>query len=290
MSKEQYPIIPCSLSEETSKLVSDYARQLAKVAPSLMKNRTEEQFWRSGIFHSAVERIRGQRSASMKEKRDFMANVLDFMKQRKAIADWEYKGTAERFDYVIEAADGKTIVVETKGCLDGNNTNIFQRPPNADEFYIWSLCQNSASDPRKNAWSGIHTRLSAEIVAKKELINGVIIWDMLCGTIGRPCPKLVANKKRATTVGKLLVPPPCIYVLPKTLPDPRNNPSPDPWQPERLSFVRALFDALPCEKNDVVQVRISTRMDGADIQRQTTYYRMGSEIAASNWTKIKRTR
>ena len=290
MPREQYPIIPCSLSEDTSKLVSEYARQLAKVAPSLMKSMTEEEFWRSGIFHSAVERIRGQRSASMKEKRDFMASVLDFMKQKKAISDWEYKGTSERFDYVIQSVDGKTIVVETKGCLDGNNTNIFQRPPHADEFYIWSLCQNSASDPRKNAWSGIHTRLSAEIVARKELVSGVIIWDMLCGTIGRPCPKLARNHKRATKIGGLVVPPPCIYVLPKTLPDPRNNPSPNPWEPEKLSFVRALFDALPCDASDIVQVRISTRMDGADVERRTTYHRTGSEIATSNWTKIKRTR
>jgi len=290
MPREQYPIIPCSLSEETSKLVAEYARQLAKIAPSLRKDMTEEEFWRSGIFHSAVERIRGQRSASMKEKRDFMASILGFMEQKKAISHWEYKGTAERFDYVIQAKDGKTVVVETKGCLDGNNTNIFQRPPNADEFYIWSLCQNSASDPRKNAWSGIHTRLSAEIVARKELINGVIIWDMLCGTVGRPCPKLARNQKRATNVGKLIVPPPCIYVLPKTLPDPRNNPSPNPWQPEALSFVRALFEAFPCDANDVVQVRISTRMDGADVERRTTYSRTGSEIASSNWTKIKRTR
>ncbi len=31
-----------------------------------------------------------------------------------------------------------------------NNTNIFTRPPNADEFVIWSLCQNPGSNMSHN--------------------------------------------------------------------------------------------------------------------------------------------
>ena len=37
---------------------------------------------------------------------------------------------------------GRVSVVELKGCLDGNNTTIFERPANAQEFIIWSVCTN----------------------------------------------------------------------------------------------------------------------------------------------------
>ena len=37
-----------------------------------------------------------------------------------------------------------------KGCLDGENTNKFERPTEADEFITWSLCTNSGADPRRN--------------------------------------------------------------------------------------------------------------------------------------------
>ena len=79
---------------------------------------------------------------------------------------------------------GQTAAIELKGCLDGNNTNIFERPPHAHEFIIWSVCTNPGADPRHNAWSGIHTRLSAEIISRHQLVDGIVIWDMVCGTIG----------------------------------------------------------------------------------------------------------
>src|SRR5580658_3838329 len=87
-----------------------------------------------------------------------------------------------------------------KGCLDGNNTTIYERPPHAQEFIIWSLCSNRGADPRHNAWSGIHTRLSADIIERAQQVDGVIIWDWVCGTIGRPCPKLRADPTRTTVV------------------------------------------------------------------------------------------
>lgn len=291
MSKESNSILPCYLLTQTRDAIHAYADSLrihaAEFRPEGM---TKEEFWRAGLFHGAIERIRGQQSASMKQKRDFMTSILDYMKQENYLMNWSYTGSADRFDYNVITNDGKTAIIETKGCLDGNNTNIYQRPPNADEFYIWSLCQNPASDPRKNAWSGIHTRLSAEIVHRREKVDCVIIWDMLCGTTGRPCPKIEADESRSTTIENMIVPPPCIFLLPRSIPDPRDNPSATPWILDDLSFASSLCEAFGCYREEITSVSIDVRMKGTDIQRKTIYTKNNSKIADSKWTTIRRSR
>ncbi len=153
----------------------------------------------------------------MQLKREFARHVLNYAQDRGFIQDWESAGEANRHDYVVRLNSGRVAAIELKGCLDGNNTNIFERPTNAQEFVIWSLCTNPGADPRLNAWSGIHTRLSAEIISRQQRVDGVIIWDMACATVGRPCPKVVAAPERLTTVAHYVLPPPCIYVMPATI-------------------------------------------------------------------------
>jgi len=291
MRTSRNSIIPCFLSSETQEAVEQYALALKDIAPTLARsNMSAEEFWRTGVFRSAIERIRGQQSAAMTEKRNFMTLILNYMKNNGSILEWQFKGSGERFDYEIKDRASKTIVVETKGCLDGNNTNIFSRPPNADEFYIWSLCQNPGSDPRHNAWSGIHTRLSAEVVHRSQQVDGVIIWDMLCGTIGRPCPKLQVKRTRTTHVEGMSVPPPCLYIFPRSIPEPRNNPHPNPWSIDQLSFLSALYREFKCDSADMVSVNIKVRMEGPNIQRRTSYFRDDVLIAESKWTTIRRSR
>src|SRR5690606_38366746 len=142
--------------------------------------------YNSGLFRGAIERVRGQFSATMRDKREFMQRVLNFMQDGDFIKHWNSTGEANRHDYVVQLNSGKIAVIELKGCLDGNNTNIFERPAHAQEFLIWSVCTNPGADPKHNAWSGIHTRLSAEIISREQRVDGLIIWDMVCGTIGRP--------------------------------------------------------------------------------------------------------
>jgi hypothetical protein len=180
--------------------------------------------------------------------------------------------------------------VEAKGCLDGANTNIFIRPPNAQEFVIWSLCQNAGADPRHNVWSGIHTRLSAEIIHEKKQVDGLVVWDMLCGTIGRPCPKVQGQPQRITAVGPYNVPPPCIYVFPRSIPDPRNNPRPQVWRLPQLGFLRALHNAFGGTVSEVTEVHIEASMKGADVTRATKLVRAGVTVFASEQTPIKRSR
>ena len=161
-------VIPCRRLPEVRKRIKEYADALVAGAHEIGGHGlSEEEFWNAGLFRSAVETLRGRQAASTKDKRRFLAEVLDHMEAESHVDSWAFTGAAERHDYQIGLEDGRAVVFEAKGCLDGNNTNIFQRPPNADEFFIWSLCQNPGADPGHNAWSGIHTRLSARLIAER---------------------------------------------------------------------------------------------------------------------------
>jgi len=284
-----YPILPCQVNSAWKQTIEDYATALEKAAFSIGQHgMTEEEFMESGLFESAIERLRGRRAATQKAKRQIVESILHFLQERNAISSWAFKGQGERHDYIVTFSDGWIACIETKGCLDGNNTNIFKRPPNADEFIMWSLCQNSGSDPRHNAWSGIHTRLGAEIINRKEKVDGLIIWDMACGTVGRPCPKIATKAEKVTRIGEYALPPPCIFLFPRTIPDPRNNPAPPTWNLNEIRFLAILSDAFHVTVDECTKVEIHARMDGANTQRKTICTMNTAVLRESDWQDIKR--
>lgn len=286
---EAEPVTFCKLLPETKERINRYAEALAENASQVGSHGlSKEEFDASGLFRAAIERIRGQQSASMTEKREFINTVLQHLKQEGKIVDFRFAGGGERHDYEISLSDDYVCVTEAKGCLDGNNTNIFERPPNAEEFVIWSLCQNAGADPRHNVWSGIHTRLGAEIIHRRQPVSGLVVWDMVCGTAGRPCPKLLGSANRGLVIDGHHFPPPCIYVFPKSVPDARNNPNPLCPRLDQLRFLHALAAEFGCNETDVVEVHIEVRASGPSIERRTTLVRSGAVVRESNWTEIKR--
>lgn len=149
------PIIPCKATDGWREVVEEYAKALQAAGHSVGHHGMDKAtFDESGLFKSAIERLRGQQAASLKKKQGFIDAVLSFMQNAGLISKWEFVGSRERHDYEVFFKGGRLCCIEAKGCLDGNNTNIFKRPGNADEFVIWSLCQNPGADPRHNAWSG----------------------------------------------------------------------------------------------------------------------------------------
>lgn len=80
-------VIPCEQNEKLRILIERYAEVLKTEAHRLGDHGlTEDDFYKSGIFRGAIERIRGQFSATMRMKRDFVRHVLNFMEDRKIIA------------------------------------------------------------------------------------------------------------------------------------------------------------------------------------------------------------
>ena len=281
-------VIPCSQNMALKKLILDYADVLKTEAHKLgAHGLSEQEFYNSGIFRGAIERVRGQFSATMRDKWEFVQNVLNYMQDQDFIQHWESAGEANRHDYMVRLKTGRICVIELKGCLDGNNTAIFERPPHAQEFIIWSVCTNPGADPRKNAWSGIHTRLSADIIERKQQVDGVIIWDMVCGTVGRPCPKLVPE--RATTVAHYVLPPPCIYVFPSTIASPRNNPRPVAQSLSDVELLKAFQECFNGNDEEVNYVDFEVEHRGAETMRKTRIRRGGAVVREANLTAIRRT-
>lgn len=283
-------VIPCEKNAALREKIEAYAETLKEEAHKLGEHGLhEKEFYDSGVFRGAIERIRGQFSATMREKRAFVALVLNHMQDQGFIRDWESAGEANRHDYSVSLNSGRTGVIELKGCLDGNNTNIFERPPHANEFVIWSVCTNPGADPRHNVWSGIHTRLSAEIISREQRVDGLIVWDMVCGTIGRPCPKIAARGEECkTTVGPHVLPPPCIYLFPGTIPSPRNNPHPAPQSIEDTELLKAFHECFKGHAEELSSVEFDVAYSGSDTVRRTQVSRGGAVRKESEPTAIRR--
>jgi hypothetical protein len=282
-------IIPCKQNEDLRKKIEEFAEVLKTEAHKLGGHGlNENEFYHSGLFRGAIERIRGQYSANMRDKREFMQHILNNLQDRDFIKEWESAGENNRHDYIVYLKSGKIAAIEAKGGLDGNNTNIYERPPNAQEFIIWSLSTNAGGDPQRNVWSGIHTRLSADIISRQQQIDGLVVWDMVCGTIGRPCPKIMNDLNRASAIGPHSLPPPCIYILPATIPSPRNNPHPPAQKLEDIEFLKILNKAFGGKEDEINYVDFEVSYKGSDILRTTRVTRNNIVVKTSKPTAIRR--
>jgi hypothetical protein len=282
-------IVPCQRNPQFTREVRQFAEVLKRDAHLLGSHGMSQiEFENSGLFRAAVERIRGQNSATMTAKRAFASSVLNSMRENGRIKEWQSSGSTNRHDYIVAMPDGRIVGIELKGCLDGNNSTIFERPPQAREFYIWSVCTNPGSDLQKGVWSALHTRLGVQIIAQSQQLEGLIVWDMLCGTLGRPCPKLAAGSV-PTLFGSYSTPPPCIYLLPSTVPHPRNNPNPSAIGIGEAHFAAALEAEFGSTATGRYAVSYEVRYQGADIVRKTKISQAGVNVRESDFVPIKRT-
>lgn len=290
MGHPKQHVIPCKLDPNAKEAIALYAEELKAAAHTVGSHgMTEQEFFDSGLFYAAVERIRGQKAASMKDKYSFLEEILAQLQISGRIKSWSSTGGKERHDFQVILNDGRISVIEAKGCLDGNNTNISIRPPNADEFVIWSLCQNPGSNLKTGVWSAVHTRIGADIIAESKQVDGLIIFDMLCGTKSRPCPKIQYNPNVESILPSgRRVPPPCLYLFPRTIPNARNNPSPPTRELAEVGLMQVMYEAFKCEPSDITHVVIEAQMDGVEVQRKTTLVRDGTTLGHSQWVNLKR--
>ena len=283
-------VIPCEQDAGLRRQIERFAEVLKTQAHKLGDHGlTEKDFYASPIFRGAIQQVRGEFSATMRDKREFVQHVLNHMEDRGFIASWDRTKRGVLHDYVVNLKSGRTAIIDLKGCLDGDNTKLFERPSGADEFVIWSLCTNVGADPRRNAWSGIHTRISAEIVTRNQLVDGLVIWDMMCGTIGRSCPKLARDSDvdRRTLIGPFCAPPPCIYVFPASIPS-VEAPSVR-GQPQSNVELLAAFQASFGGRDDEIDyVNFDIAFRPEETMRRTTIERGGIVQHSSEMTAIRR--
>lgn len=283
-------VIPCDQDPQLRRQIDSFAEVLKTQAHTLGDHgMNEADFYQSPIFRGAVEKLRGEYSATMRGKREFVQHVLNHMEDGGHIAGWDRTQGKARNDYYVRLNSGRSAVIDLKGCLDGENTNKFERPADADEFVTWSLCTNSGANPRRNAWSGIHTRLSAEMIARNKRVDGLVIWDMICGTLGRPCPKLAELNGgiRRTVVGPFLTPPPCVYVFPSIIPS-RSSPKATAQRLHEVELLAAFQAAFAGDPDEVNYVDFEIDDQAHELSRRTVIRRAGVVQHASEMTVIQR--
>ncbi|MFD6712349.1 hypothetical protein ACFWDB_00420 [Micromonospora chalcea] len=248
--------LPCLHRFPSEKIptTKEILRNLSQTHPEILEAaQIEEEDW-IPLLRATVERMRGETSASGADKKRFIHAVLDHCLRRGDIVKWDFIGTGGRQDYRVDLLDGTTVAIEAKGCPDGNNTTIWDRPSWADEFVVWSLCPESlAKPPGEGAWAGISTRLMPKIVAERKVVDSFIFFDARCGTSRRECPKAfgVTGDLRAEATdfegqeGKEdWVPPPCIYLFPRSNPSIPHNQQPPLHTLNTSRFPRVLLNAF----------------------------------------------
>jgi hypothetical protein len=110
---------------------------------------------------------------------------------------------------------------------------------------------------------------------------------MMCGSLGRVCPKL-AQGQRSTTLGQYEVPPPCIYFFPGTVPSPRGNPNPAPNELENVEILKAFSEGFSTNPDDAFKVHLTVAHKGAETVRTTEITQNGVSLRKSDPTPIKR--
>jgi hypothetical protein len=283
-------IVPCEQDAELRAQIEKFAEVLKTEAHKLGKHGlSEKRFYESPIFRGAIEQVRGEFSATTRVKHEFVQHVLNHMQDRGMIENWERAKRGELHDFVVTLPSGKVAIIDLKGCLDGDNTKLISRPDRVDEFIVWSLCTNAGADPRRNAWSGVHTRLGAEFVGRGNRVDGLIIWDMLCGSPGRQCPKMakVKTEADANEIGPYRLPPPCLYLFPAEIPT-LDQPTATAQKLENVEFLKAFCDCFGGSENDVNLIDFSVQAFGEKLKRRTVVRRGTVVQHSSDWTVIRR--
>jgi hypothetical protein len=112
-----------------------------------------------------------------------------------------------------------------------------------------------------------------------------------CGTDKRPCPKILSEPERAVRLSSgTTVPPPCLYLFPRTIPDYRNNPFPKAWALKDIAFLETFRRTFNVREAEVTEVRFEAGHNGSDITRVTHLFRNNSEFARSKADVIRRAR
>lgn len=118
-------------------------------------------------------------------------------------------------------------------------------------------------------------------------VDGVIVWDMVCGTVGRPCPKLQNAPDRVTAVSHYQVPPPCIYVFPATVASGRNNPHPTAQSIDEVHALKAFHECFGGRADELNYVDFDVEYRGNDLFRTTRIRRNGQVVQESKPTPLQ---
>jgi len=207
-----------------------------------------------------------------------VADVLDNLKQRNAIADFKYAGTRQRHDFAVTLSqvDRRFAAIEVKGG-EGNSINISERPLWADEFAVWCHLDGAIVNQPAHGAHAIVGRLTNEMVNRRKQVDVLFIKDLLCGTSTRPCPKYPGKE---ADMGLRTAPD--VFLFPQRIPtvDDPKPPGHDVVTLALPALILDLFGVAPVHYADhVFEVRVAiVEQPSGRLARMTTVVHKGQEV------------
>ena len=234
------------------------------------------------VFRSAIESIRGTFIASSKTGREgLVGDVLENLKQRGGIADYEAAGSRRRHDFtvVLERSPDYFAAVEVKGG-EGNSINISERPLWAREFGVWCHLDGAIVNQPAHGAHSIVNRLTNELVRRKKQVDVVFFKDVLCGTPTRPCPKYSGNG-----IETGLATAPDVFLLPQRVPS-LGDPEPPVHTLDTLKLPKLILDLFGVATKDyekhLWEVRVKVvEIEAGRLRREVRVWHQGELVDTS---------
>jgi hypothetical protein len=160
---------------------------------------------------SAIERIRGSKSASVADRKDFIQKLLQGLVDTGVASHLEVPKYGDDTVYRLTIDGFGDVAIIQKGCPDGAHGSVrWSAPDWASETYLWWLCDSMRYQPGEHISKGVNRLRKRFFSDAPDTLDGVIFHNYLCGSPERRCPK----KEHLAELGGLTTPPPCVYVMP----------------------------------------------------------------------------
>ncbi len=159
----------------------------------------------------AIERIRGSRSASVADRKDFIRKLLQGLVDTGVASRLEVPNYNDNTVYRLTIDGFGDVAIIQKGCPDGAHSSVrWSAPDWARETYLWWLCDSMTNQPGVHIAKGVNRLRQRFFGDAPDTLDGVIFHNYVCGSPERRCPKI----EHRAELGGLAVPPPCVYVMP----------------------------------------------------------------------------
>ncbi|MDQ3705523.1 MAG: hypothetical protein M3437_09940 [Chloroflexota bacterium] len=172
--------------------------------------------------------------------------MLEELKQKGNIADYQYSGGSGRHDFtiVLDHNPDRFAAVEVKGG-EGNSINISVRPRWASEFAIWCHLDGAIVNQPSHGAKAIVGRIVGEMVKRHKHVDMLFFKDVLCGTRARPCPKYPGFEDQMG-----LQTAPDMFLFPQRIPL-LDDPEPPVHSLETLSLPNGILDVFGIKPPEV---------------------------------------
>ncbi|MFH1739736.1 MAG: hypothetical protein ABIH23_12060 [bacterium] len=279
--------LPCAHQKRVTDQVQptiELLEDLDVLHPDVLREHSIEpdDYKRGLVFRSAIESIRGVFIASSTTGREgLVRDVLENLKQRSDIANYEQSGSRSRHDFTVVLLGKQEYfaALEVKGG-EGNSINISERPIWAKEFGVWCHLDGAIVNPPAHGAHSIINRLTNELVRRRKQVDVLFFKDLLCGTRTRPCPKYPGKQD---SIGLRAAPD--IFLLPRRAPS-LEDPNPPVHTLDSLRLPRLILGLFGVQEKKYkkhiweVHVRVAKLGDGR-LQRTVDVIHQGRRVDGS---------